>query len=822
MPNVFEFVLRAKDDFSDTVGDLDRSLGDLKGTIAGVAGAGAGFVLTGHLEDSTVSLGELRAQLGLTESETRELGSVARDVYSNNFGGSIGEATQVTGLLHQALGTTGGALRDATEDVFRITDAFGHLGAEPDIIAENVRVMKAAFPDMSDAEILDTIAKAFQDGAGRSGDLQDSLQEYPRFFSEIGLSAQDMRNFMTEGMEAGARNSDLLGDAVKEMGIIVQEEGSKGQEAIAGMFGADQADELIKNFSAGGEAGRDAFFKILEGLNELEDPIERNQAAIDLFGTKGEDLAGVLDDMLPSFLATKDASQELGDATGSLDAQYVGTGNTIEGLKRRFEGLIAGPMGDFGPAAGEALTAVGGLGTGLAGLQAMGVNVGGMVSGLGGKMLAAIAPTNLMAGAQAALNLVMSLNPILLVVLALAALVGGLVLAYQNSETFRDIVNGVWSSIRETVQPVLDFLVREIPAGFRWILDFVSENWPLIIAIVGGPLGIIVGLVIENWDTIKSTVDTGVRFVKDVVGTVLGELKADWDTVWGGIKSAIDTIWNGAGGVVLTVDLGINKIRGYIEDILGGIEKTWETIWGNISGFVSSTWDGIESRIRGGVNSVIGAINHVLSAISELEINIPGFDSGIPGVPSFAGITIGVPDIPLLPLLNMGGLILKTGLAIVHEGETIVPAEHTPLSSSGIGLAGGGGGGSGGGTPVIQGALQLPAGIPLSGGQRYRLSGLTSKLGVDFVFSYLRDGFGQDPPRSVETMVRELEELASGDSGASSAMHIRRNRGGFARGRRHSAGGASIVVQNFLDADLISTKVSGHVTQFVPTSMVKA
>ncbi len=716
MANVFEYFIRVKDDgATDTLHDVEEAGADIGETLLGLGAAGAGLVLTGHVEDTTVSLGQLQAQLGLTESQTQELGSVARTVYKNNFGDSIGEATQVTGLLHQALGTTGSELASATEDVFRITDAFGHLGAEPDIITENVRTMKAAFPDMTDAEILDTIAKGFQDGAGRSGDLQDTLQEYPRFFSEIGLSAQDMTNFLTTGMDAGARNSDLLGDAVKEMGIIIQETGSDGQLALQEMFGADQADQLIANFAAGGEAGREAFFTILEGLNEIEDPMERNAAAVDLFGTKGEDLAGVLDDMLPSFLATKDASQEVGDVTGSLDAQYVGMGSTLEGVKRQFESFIAGPLGGVSAPAQEAITAFGGVATGLTGLSAIGVDVGGMISGLGTKMLGAIAPTNLMAGAQAALNLVMSANPILLVVLALTALVGGLIIAYRESETFRNIVNGVWSSVSDTVQPVLDFLTTEVPAAFRTVLDFVRANWPLILTIVGGPVGAMVALIITHFDTIKSTVETGIGYVQTVLGAVLGPIQANWDTVWNGIKTTIDTtwsgietvvdlailavqtyidttlgpirdnwdtiwngikttldtVWNGAGGVVLTVDLAINKVKGYIQTPLEAIQTTWETTWNNVSSFVGTTWDGIESRVRTGINTIIGGINGFLSGLSSIQIEVPGVE--VPLGPDIPGFTIGVPDIPLLPLLNVGGLTLGDVPAQLHQNELVIP-----------------------------------------------------------------------------------------------------------------------------------------------------
>ena len=70
-------------------------------------------------------------------------------------------------------------------------------------------------------------------------------------------------------------------------------------------------------------------------------------------------------------------------------------------------------------------------------------------------------------GVMAALNFVMSANPIGLVVLAIAALVAGLVIAYKKSETFRKIVDGAMKAVgdaftflwNKAVQPALAFIV---------------------------------------------------------------------------------------------------------------------------------------------------------------------------------------------------------------------------------------------------------------------------------------------------------------------------------------------------------------------------
>ena len=66
---------------------------------------------------------------------------------------------------------------------------------------------------------------------------------------------------------------------------------------------------------------------------------------------------------------------------------------------------------------------------------------------------------------QAAFNAVLAMNPITLVVIAIAALVAGLVIAYKKFEGFRNIVDSVFTTIKNAVSGGFSFL--------RGYLDFV-------------------------------------------------------------------------------------------------------------------------------------------------------------------------------------------------------------------------------------------------------------------------------------------------------------------------------------------------------------
>jgi hypothetical protein len=109
-----------------------------------------------------------------------------------------------------------------------------------------------------------------------------------------------------------------------------------------------------------------------------------------------------------------------------------------------------------------------------------------VVATFAGVILTVVAAVKTWTAVQAALNVVMSANPLGLVVVAVAALAAGLVYAYKKSETFRDVVDTVFGTVgkimrsfwNDFAQPILHFLVEAIAQaaeGFADMLDGLSH-----------------------------------------------------------------------------------------------------------------------------------------------------------------------------------------------------------------------------------------------------------------------------------------------------------------------------------------------------------
>ena len=96
---------------------------------------------------------------------------------------------------------------------------------------------------------------------------------------------------------------------------------------------------------------------------------------------------------------------------------------------------------------------------------------------------AGTAITGAFTAAQAALNIVLNMNPISLLVLGIAALIGALVVAYASSEDFRNIINGVF----DAVTGVIGVIVGGLVGAFNLLVEVAKVVGK---ALMDSPLGI--------------------------------------------------------------------------------------------------------------------------------------------------------------------------------------------------------------------------------------------------------------------------------------------------------------------------------------------
>lgn len=84
-------------------------------------------------------------------------------------------------------------------------------------------------------------------------------------------------------------------------------------------------------------------------------------------------------------------------------------------------------------------------------------------------------------GVQKVLNIVLTANPIGLVIAAIGALVTAVIYAYNNCESFRKIVYKVW----EAIKPLATAIMNGLAKAFEWLVEKCKEAWEWLKNILG-------------------------------------------------------------------------------------------------------------------------------------------------------------------------------------------------------------------------------------------------------------------------------------------------------------------------------------------------
>lgn len=252
----------------------------------------------------------LASATGATGEELESLESVARNVFAGAFGESLTDAYNGVIAVRNATGLMDEALQKATENGFALQEVFGFDLQES---ARTVASLMTNFGISAD-EAYNIIAVGAQNGANKNGDLLDVLNEYSAQYAALGLSSDEFIQSLVSGADKGVFSIDKVGDAVKEFNIQAKDGADANKQAFETL--GMSADDMIARFAAGGESARTAFYQVVDALDALDDPVQKNAVAVELFGTQYEDLEA---NLIPILSSMRDASVNTYDAMEQIN-----------------------------------------------------------------------------------------------------------------------------------------------------------------------------------------------------------------------------------------------------------------------------------------------------------------------------------------------------------------------------------------------------------------------------------------------------------------------------------------------------------------------
>ena len=318
---------------------------------------------------------------------------------------------------------------------------------------------------------------------------------------------------------------------------------------------------------------------------------------------------------------------------------------------------------------------------------------------------------------QKLVNAAMNANPIVKIVGLLILLGGALVLAYNKSETFRNIVNAAWNGIKDaasavvnwfqtTVVPIFQAVWDGISAGAAAVGGFFSGVWNGIkdaaSAVVNWFQTTVVPIFQGIWEGLKVAAaifftpmqlmwDGLVAVWQNVVAPALDWL---WHTVfepaWGGIRAAVEAVAGWFSGTLVpmlqnawgAVSGGISWLRDRFSDIWNGIrDHIVRPVADWFSGTLVPAFTAVKDNIVGAFNAMKDGVGRAWDAIKELAASpvrfvvntvVAGIVEAYNQVASKFGA--GTADVPHVGFsaggyTGPGGRLQPAG--VVHKGEVV-------------------------------------------------------------------------------------------------------------------------------------------------------
>lgn len=360
-------------DSAEDAGDSGGARGG-KALVAGIVGALATIPIAGAVAKIAETAGNavvegfeaglaiearydrLAGLTGLQEKDALRLGRAAGEAYANMFGDSIEANMDTTRLALQFdIIDEAATTRDAQKVVQGLSGIADALGEDVRPTALAVTTMLQTGLARSADHAFDILATGAREGVNRAEDLLDTMTEYPALFERLGLNGEEALGLINQGLGAGARNSDLVADALKELQIRSSDASEASAEGYR-VIGLN-AEEMTAKMAAGGASAREGLAQILDGLKSIEDPVARNAAGVALVGTQWEDLGDAilaldLSTAVDELNGVEGAAQRMFDTIADNSATKVAQAQrnievAAEGIQGALAAAFADPLEDF-------------------------------------------------------------------------------------------------------------------------------------------------------------------------------------------------------------------------------------------------------------------------------------------------------------------------------------------------------------------------------------------------------------------------------------------------------------------------------------------
>lgn len=254
-----------------------------------------------------------------------------------------------------------------------------------------------------------------------------------------------------------------------------------------------------------------------------------------------------------------------------------------------------------------------------------------------GTLTAALAAENAAAvgasGSFGLFNAVMSANPIVLVVGAIAALVAALAWFFTQTETGRQIwqgfmdwlssawqsisstLAGVWNGIVETATTVWNNMMAVVAPIIQGVVDFIKSVWDGISLWWTANQTLIQTTFETVWNTIQTVIQTVMPIIQSIIETAMNILAPFIEGTWNNICTVVKTVWE---LIKIAIQTAMDVIGGIIKAVMAIINGDWGTAWNAIKGVGEAIWKGLSAAGKAIFDGFAQILSNIWSTIKSV------------------------------------------------------------------------------------------------------------------------------------------------------------------------------------------------------------
>ena len=632
--------------------------------------------------------------------------------------------TEALVKANQAFGGTG-------ENLKGVAQAYGQMSASGKVTAENINQLTDNNAALS-ASLKDTVLQ-----------MNPQLKQYGSFNEAVSAGAVSM-DMLDKAMQKAAEGSSSATKTISDTWSGFNEDLSQALiptlEALTPVINA-----LIDKMDDWGKGAGKAIENVVKYFQDLFKQLQQN-GAITQFSAIWDNLKSAFGSVIVIIGNLIKSFAGVDDSTAKNKTSVENVANTISSLANKFADITK-KIADFIGKISESKSAMDAIKVALVALAGAFVAMK-VINGI----IKAYETYNKIVEAatiiQGAFNAIMAVNPFVLLGIAIAAVVAGLVYFFTQTETgkkawasfvdflksawdsvvsffsgigqwFADIWNGAVNGAKAIWQGLVDWfigIVQGIQNIWNGITTFFTTLWTTVIGGIQSVWGGVTGFFSGIFDAVSSVVSTVFSAIGGFAGSAWNVLVSVWSAVagfFGGIFnavsgvvssvfSAIGSFASSAWGVVSSI---WSAVSGFFSGIFNSVRSIVSGVFSAIGGFASSAWSrisgvfsGVGGFFSGVFNGARNAVSGVFSAFGGFASNaynaITGAFSGLGGF--FSGIFGGIKDTIDRVLGGVTGTIEKVSGAIngiagklggMFKGSMVVGLPEFNLSSSGYGLS---------------------------------------------------------------------------------------------------------------------------------------